>query len=145
MKVVFSAAILDLCHAGHLNLLRKMRVRGEKVIMVLHDDYSCYLIKDKFPVWDLKRRKRALKMTGLVDKIITTYETDPADEFEKIIKKHPKDEMIFMRGDDNENFPGRWLIDDYAIPIEFIPYTKGVSSTKLRKELQQDFIKKLEK
>lgn len=68
-KIVISASILDLCHKGHLNLLREMRKNGDMSIMVIHTDFSCYKIKDKFPIWDLKRRKKALKMTGLVDRI----------------------------------------------------------------------------
>jgi glycerol-3-phosphate cytidylyltransferase len=137
MKVVFSASIADLCHAGHLNLLRKMREQGDLVIMVLHDDYSCFLIKDKFPIWDLKRRKQALKMTGLVDKVYVTKNTDPSDQFLKIIKKYKGNEMLFMRGDDNKNFPGIQTVKDNKVEIKYIPYTKSTSSTKLKELLMQ--------
>lgn len=131
-KIVISASILDLCHKGHLNLLREMRKNGDKTIMVLHDDYSCFLIKDKFPIWDLKRRKNALKMTGLIDEIYTAKKQNPGNQFEKIIKKYKGNDLLFMRGDDNKNFPGKEVIDEHNIPIEYVPYTKGVSSTQLK-------------
>lgn len=136
-KIVLSASILDLCHAGHLNLLREMRKNGDKTIMVLHDDYSCFLIKDKFPIWDLKRRKKALKMTGLIDEIYVSKYPSPADQFKKIIKKYKGNDLLFMRGDDNINFPGKDVIDKYNIPIKYIKYTEGVSSTKLKDLLLQ--------
>ena len=136
-KIVISASILDLCHQGHLNLLREMRKNGDITIMVLHDDYSCFLIKDKFPIWDLKRRKKALKMTGLIDKIYITKKISPADQFIKIIKKYKGSEFLYMRGDDNLNFPGIEVIKDNNIPIKYLKYTEGVSSTKLKDLLLQ--------
>lgn len=132
MKVVLTAAIMDLCHEGHLNLLRKMRVSGDKVIVVLHDDKSCYQIKGKIPIQNIKQRVNNLKITGLVDEVLTTKNIDPADQFKRVIRKYR--DILFIRADDNKNFPGKWLIDQYNIPIEFIPYTKGVSSTKIRKQ-----------
>ena len=137
MKVVFSASILDLCHSGHLNLLRTMRKRGDKVIMVLHDDYSCFLIKDKFPIWDLKRRIKALKMTGLVDKVMVSKFPDPTDQFKKIIKRYKKEDLLYIRGDDNKKFPGMGIVERNNIPIEFIKYTEGTSSTKIKDLLLQ--------
>jgi hypothetical protein len=43
-------------------------------------------------------------------------------------------DVLFMRGDDNLDFPGRHVLDDFAVPIEFVPYTDGVSSTEIRQE-----------
>jgi len=135
MRIVLSASILDLCHEGHLNLLREMRKSGDMTIMVIHTDESCYHIKGKFPVWDLKHRIRAAKMTGLVDKIYVAKNNDPADVFKKIVKKYKKHEFIYIRGNDNLKFPGRWFIEERNIPIRFIDYTEGVSSTQIRQKL----------
>jgi cytidyltransferase-like protein len=136
MKIVFNASIADLLHAGHLNLYRKMREQGDKVIVILHDDFSCYQIKDKFPVQTLEHRKRNLKMTGLADEIMVCKSTDPHKEFLKIIKKYKGQDLLYMRGDDlKKKFPGQWLLEENKIKIKFIPYTKGISSSKLRDEL----------
>lgn len=138
MKVVFTAAIMDMCHQGHLNLLKKMRERaGElgKVIVILHDDKSCYQIKGKIPIQNIKQRRDNLWITELVDDVYTTLNTDPADQFERVFRTYPEEELIFMRGDDNPNFPGRHVIDKKKIPIEFIKYTPGTSSTMLRNQL----------
>lgn len=40
-----------------------------------------------------------------------------------------------MRGNDNINFPGKDVIDEYKIPIKYIEYTKGISSTEIREDL----------
>lgn len=134
MRVVLSAAIMDLCHEGHLNLLREMRKSGDYTIMVLHDDKACYQIKGKIPVQNIKQRVNNLKITGLIDKVLVTHSVDPSDQFIKVIKKY-RNNLMFLRADDNYDFPGKWIIDKYSIPVKFIPYTKGISSTKLKKEL----------
>jgi cytidyltransferase-like protein len=131
-KVVLTAAIMDLCHEGHLNLLKEMRKAGDKVIVILHDDQSCYNIKGKIPIQDIWQRVNNLEITGMVDEIKVTYDTDPAREFLQVIRKYGRSNILFMRGDDNPDFPGKHVIDKAEIPIKLIPYTNGVSSTKLR-------------
>jgi glycerol-3-phosphate cytidylyltransferase len=132
-KIILNAGIYDLCHFGHLNLLRRMKDAGDRLVVVIHDDLSCFKIKDKFPVQTLAHRIRNLKLTGLVDEIVVTRNIDPYLEFNKILIKYKKHEIIYMRGDDlKDNFPGQWLLKQRDIKIKFLPYTKGVSSTKIR-------------
>jgi glycerol-3-phosphate cytidylyltransferase-like family protein len=139
MKVVFSASIMDLCHSGHLNLLRKMResADGGKTIMVIHDDLSCFKIKDKFPIQDAEHRKRNILLTGLIDEVVITKDVEPVKEFLDIIEKHRNQDLLFMRADDNIKFPAHAIIEKACVPIKFIEYTKGVSSTSLRDLLLQ--------
>lgn len=129
-QVVLTAAIMDCFHEGHKNLLEKMRERGEKVIVVLHDDLACYKIKNKFPVQKLHHRKHNVLLSGLADEVMVTGNVDPSDQFFKVICTY--DNIVFMRGDDNLDFPGKWIIDKHKIPVEFVEYTKGVSSTETR-------------
>lgn len=134
-KVAFTCGIYDLCHIGHLILFRKMRKMGYKTVAVIHDDISCFAIKDKIPIQSLNHRIRNLEITGLVDEIVVTHSTEPVNEFLRVIEKYGADNLIFVRGDDNLNFPARSVVDRADIPIKFVEYTKGVSSTKLREEL----------
>jgi hypothetical protein len=43
--------------------------------------------------------------------------------------------VVYVRGDDWENFPGKSVLDQHGIPIEYIPYTTGISSSQRRDEL----------
>lgn len=134
--VVFNAGIYDLTHRGHVELFEMMRAKGDKTISVIHDDKSCYEIKGKIPVQDLDHRVRNLGIVGLIDEIYVTHSTDPAYEFEAIINKYKKQELIYMRGDDlTDDFPGKWMLDKHNIPIIYKPYTDGVSSSRLRDSL----------
>jgi glycerol-3-phosphate cytidylyltransferase len=129
-RVAFTASIMDMCHDGHINLLKEMRKRGDYVVVVIHSDEACFRIKNKFPIQSTQHRKKNILSTGLVDKVYVTKSIDPADKFAKILRKHKN--RVFVRGDDNMNPPGKWLLDLQGVEQVYIPYTKGISSSKLR-------------
>ena len=66
-------------------------------------------------------------------------ESDPSVRFSEILSILVRDsnEAIFMRGDDWQDFPGKEVLESKGIKIEYVPYTKGISSTKLRDELSK--------
>jgi cytidyltransferase-like protein len=136
MRIVFTAAVMDLLHEGHLNLLQEMRKRGDLVLVVLHDGFTTFGNKRKLPIENLEKRTRNLVDTGLVDIIRYTFEPEPVRAFESVVRDFSeKFDLLFMRGDDWLDFPGKNIIDKYRIPIEYVSYTKNTSSTKLRNEL----------
>lgn len=136
MKIALNASIADLCHQGHLNLYSKMKGTGKKVIVILHDDNSCYRIKGKFPIQTLEHRMRNVGNCGYVDEVLATYSDDPAEMFEQVIQTYGATEVEYYRGDDlRDDFLGKWLLDKYNIKINYLPYTKGVSSTQIREEI----------
>lgn len=142
MKLVFTAAVMDLCHEGHINLMREMRQeagRDGKVLVILHDDKSIYETKGKIPIQSLAQRIENIRIVGLVDEILTSSNyRHLARTFEYVIHEYWNYDKVFMRGDDWEQFPARATLKTWNIPIKFIPYTKGVSSTLLREEIRRE-------
>jgi glycerol-3-phosphate cytidylyltransferase len=136
MTLVFTAAVMDMLHTGHINLLRKMRERGDLTMVILHDGFTTFESKGKLPIESLEKRTRNLIDTGLVDIVRYAYSPLPKSEFWETVRDYRnKFDLVYMRGDDWRDFPGRVVLDDLGVPIEFVPYTKGVSSTELRKQL----------
>ncbi|RKZ11050.1 hypothetical protein DRQ25_00900 [Candidatus Fermentibacteria bacterium] len=135
--LIFNAGIYDLMHRGHLNLLRRMRERSDKLVIVIHDDKSCFEIKDKIPIQDLDHRINNLTIINIPDEIYPAYTADPAMIFAKIIHKYSDEyDLIYMRGDDLvDDFPGKWQLEEHGIKIEYLPYTKGVSSSQIKDSL----------
>lgn len=142
MRVVFTAAVMDLCHRGHLNLLNAMRQEAGidgRVIVILHDDKSIYETKGRIPLQNFEQRKQNLLITGLVDEVIlTTDYRHLAKMIEYVVEVNKGNEFLFMRGDDWQEFPARTTLEVMEIPIKFIKYTEGVTSTLLRKELANE-------
>ena len=135
VKVALTAAIMDLCHEGHINLLKKMREKAETVVVVLHSDESCWRIKGKIPIQSLDQRINNLRITGLVDDIRVTHNDNPGQVFRKVVDDYNNSSFIFIRGNDNYEFPGKETILELDMPIYFTKYTEGISSTKIRNEL----------
>ncbi len=139
-KVVFTAAVMDLFHEGHANLLRAMRAEAGPdglVVVMLHSDHSTWLNKKRFPAQALDHRMQNLKMTDLASAIHPVYRQFPA--FETIPVLYPAAELLFMRGDDWPDFPGRGVLEALKIPMKIIPYTAGVSSSAIRSGLKPDY------
>lgn len=136
--LVFTAGIMDMLHEGHLNVLSHMRIHGDITAVVLHDGFTTFANKKKLPVEPIEKRVRNLIDCGLVDIIRITYEEEPVKEFRGLIKRY-RDlfNLVFMRGDDWRDFPARSVIEEAGIPIEFIGYTKGISSSLLREVLRE--------
>lgn len=140
-KLILNAGIYDLCHRGHLNLLRKMKeMAGEdgKVVIVLHDDDSTFKIKDKIPIQNLAQRSQNLYLTRCVDEIEYCFNPDPSNTFYLVVSEAREDnyDIHYVRGDDKvDDFPGKTRLDKLGIPITYLPYTKGISSSEIKKEL----------
>lgn len=136
MTLVFTAGVMDLLHEGHINLLRRMRQRGDMTLVVLHDGFTTFRNKRKLPIENLEKRTRNLIDTGLVDVVLYTFSESPEQEFCKIVERFgSRFGLVFMRGDDWKSFPGHAYIRGVGIPIEFVPYTAGVSTSRLRLDL----------
>ena len=140
MKIVFTAAVMDLLHRGHINLLRAMRAEAGdgKVIVVLHDDRSTWLNKGIVPVQSLRRRFDCIQVTELVDTTHICTELTPEKNFRELVSEARRNghELLFMRGDDWKDFPARAVLEELNVPMKIISYTKDVSSTLLREDLR---------
>ena len=130
-----TASVMDLFHLGHQNLLKRMREQSDLVLVVLHEGWTTYANKKKFPIENLEKRTMNLIGSGLVDIVKHTYLVNPADTFEEIIERYKDFEIEFFRGDDWADFPGIEAIKEAGIKITYLPYTREISSTILRDQL----------
>ena len=135
--VAIVACIMDMTHAGHIELLKLMRKMAKETWLFLHDDKSAYLLKNKFPVQSFEHRRKNLMSIGLVDSVIKVYDVDPGGYFEFELKNSPEKSFVYVLGDDTEEWPGKKVIEKYKVPIIYKKYTEGVSSTKLRGKLNK--------
>lgn len=134
-RVVFNGGVYDLCHQGHINLLKKMRQRADILVVSVADDRLVYKTKGRIPIQNTERRIENLKITGLVDQITVIKTLDNMKEYGKLYKKYKNHSITYMRGDDDKNFPAKNFMDAHNIPIILFPYTKNISSSLIRKKL----------
>lgn len=133
---------MDMFHEGHKNLIDKMKERAREVIVILHDDYSTFENKGRFPVQDEQHRIENLHYFIKKRNLYLTFKKDPSCEIMYVIRekmKANKDKscsFVYMRGDDWADFPGRELVENLKIPIEFVKYTDGMSSSIRRDQIK---------
>lgn len=131
--VVYSIGCFDLFHAGHVILMQKMRAKGKKLVIGVHDDESIFLLKNRYPIENTVRRVRNVKR--FADQVFVIPSTDPSAYLDAIVDRSvPHNKMVFIRGADMPNFPGK-EIAEALMDIVFLPYTEGISSTMLRARL----------
>ena len=143
---VYTIGCFDLFHEGHRRLLERMREYGHEVIVGVHDSRSIYKLKNRVPIDGTETRM--LNVKRYADQVYCVAGTDPSNFIMSIVHLRENETALYIRGDDMANFPSRHIVEQ-LMPIKFLPYTVGVSSTKLRKELfshvHADDIEHLEK
>lgn len=134
--VAFCAGVFDMLHQGHIELLKIMKDKADVVVIFLHDCKSTFENKGKFPVQDFEHRQRNLFESGLVDRIEKVEDKDPGEKFATAIRKWEENyfKMVYVRGDDWLDFPGKDVIEGSRIDLVYKKYTPDVSSTQLRDE-----------
>jgi len=124
MKTVITYGTFDLLHTGHVNLLRRARALGDRLIVgVTTDSYD--RSRGKLNVVEsLEERMENVRKTGLADLIVAEEQ-----EGQKIhdIQKYKAD--IFAIGSD---WTGKFDYLRKYCEVVYLERTKGVSSTELR-------------
>jgi len=137
MKTLYTGGTFDLFHYGHVNFLKKCRALSDNVVVALNQDDFVSEYKSP-PVMNYKEREMSLLSCPYVDKVIPNIHgknSKPA-----ILSIKPD---IIAIGDDwahkdyykQMDFTQSWL-DEQDIVLVYIPYTKGISTSELKKRIK---------
>lgn len=122
-KTVLTYGTFDLLHYGHLEILKRASLLGNKLIVGVSTD-KFNEIKGKTCVLPYQKRKELLESLDYVGKVIPENNWD-----QKVTDIQGNNIDIFVIGDDWE---GKFdELKDFCEVI-YLPRTKGISSTKLR-------------
>ena len=128
-KIVLTYGTYDLLHFGHIELLRRAKDLGDYLIVALSTD-EFNKIKNKKAYYDYETRKVMLEAVKYVDLVI------PEENWEQKIsdvKKYNVD-IVVMGSDwaDSDRFD---YLKEYC-DLVFLPRTEGISTTKIKKDLE---------
>lgn len=133
MTIGYTAGVYDLFHIGHLNLMKNAKGMCDKLVVgVTTDDLVLY--KGKRALIPYEDRIEIVRSIKYVDAVVPQEDMDKLTMCKKLGAK-----MLFV-GDDWYG-TDKWHkyekeFDEAGIRIIYFPYTKGVSSTKIRKALE---------
>ncbi len=129
MKIGYTAGVYDLFHMGHLNLFKNAKGMCDKLIVgVTVDELVSY--KGKNAIIPFEERIEIVRSCKYVDAAVPQYDMDKLTMCKKL------GASIMFVGDDWYH-TDKWNqyekeFAEEGIKIIYFPYTKNVSSTKLR-------------
>jgi len=123
MKIIITYGTFDLLHIGHINLLKRARNLGDKLIVGLSTD-KFNMSKHKSSFMPFEDRKTILEAIKYVDLVIPEESWD-----QKIndIEKHNAD--VFVIGDD---WKGEFDHLNDICKVVYLTRTPGISTTQLK-------------
>ncbi len=129
MKTVITYGTFDVLHVGHINLLRRARALGDKLIVALSSD-AFNEGKNKSALLGYANRKAVLEAIRYVDMVIPeeTWEQKKDD-----VQTYNVD--VFVIGDD---WAGHFDFLKEHCEVVYLPRTKSISSTAIRGDLSKD-------
>ena len=132
MIIGYTTGVYDLFHVGHLNLFKNAKGMCDKLIVgVTVDELVSY--KGKKALIPFEDRIELVRSCKLVDAAVPQYNMDKLTACKKL------GAQILFVGDDWygtekwQNYEQEF--SNYGIKIIYFPYTKGISSTKIREAL----------
>lgn len=127
MKTVITYGTFDVLHAGHINLLRRAREMGDRLIVALSND-TFNAGKHKTSLLDYQNRKAVLESIRYVDMVIEEYSWE-----QKVADIANYEVDVFVIGDD---WRGHFDFLKTHCEVVYLPRTDGISSTEIRNEIK---------
>ena len=136
---VYTGGTFDLFHRGHVNFLHRCKEIGE-VTVALNTDEFIWEYKNKMPIMTYTEREEVLIACRYVDRVIPNFGGANSKPSIELIQPD-----IIIIGSDwarkdyyaQMQFDQDWL-DERGIALCYIPYTDGISSTKVKGRLAID-------
>jgi len=129
MKTVITYGTFDILHIGHINLLKRARALGDRLVVGLSSD-AFNRGKHKSSLLNYDNRKVVLESIRYVDEVFAedNWEQKPGD-----IRKYHAD--IFVMGDD---WTGKFDFLSEFCEVRYLARTPEISTTQIRDSLATD-------
>jgi len=127
MRTILTYGTFDLLHIGHINLLRRARNLGDRLIVALSTDEFNWVEKNKTCTNSYKDRKVILESLRFVDLVIPeeSWEQKNTD-----VEKYNVD--VFVIGDD---WKGHFDFLKDKCEVVYLPRTANVSTTEIKNQI----------
>ncbi|MHA1591197.1 MAG: adenylyltransferase/cytidyltransferase family protein [Candidatus Heimdallarchaeaceae archaeon] len=124
---VFTSMVGDLFHIGHLRIIEKASDLGTLIVGIPTSD-SNIIMKGHPTIVSFEQRLRIIQSIKGVHLCLGYHSKN---ELEKLISLIKPD--IVCRGDDEKDFVGKDVAEKLGAKIIYFPYSKEISSTKIRR------------
>ncbi|MGJ4727997.1 glycerol-3-phosphate cytidylyltransferase [Luteimonas sp. SDU101] len=123
MKTIITYGTFDILHVGHINLLRRARELGDRLVVGLStDEFNSG--KHKSALLNYENRKAVLEAVRYVDEVFPeiSWDQKPHD-----IRRYSA--AVFVMGDD---WTGKFDFLSELCEVNYLPRTPEVSTTAIK-------------
>ncbi|MBC2284476.1 adenylyltransferase/cytidyltransferase family protein [Listeria booriae] len=132
-KIGYTTGVYDMFHIGHLNLLKRAKAQCDYLIVgVTVDELVSY--KKRQAIIPFEERIEIVKHISYVDEVVPQINMNKMEAWQRL-----GFDAIFVGDDWKGSDTWNQFEADFSkvgVTIEYLPYTKGTSSTQLRQTLQ---------
>jgi glycerol-3-phosphate cytidylyltransferase len=132
MQTVITFGTFDLFHIGHLNILKRARALGDRVVVGISSDELNFSKKGTFPTYPLQDRLQIVEAVSYVDQVFVEHSLE---EKRSYILEHGGN--VLVMGDD---WAGKFDHFGDICEVVYLPRTEGVSSTEIKTLIKFDKI-----
>lgn len=133
-KLGYTTGVFDMFHIGHLNILKKAKEHCEYLIVGITSD-QLVAYKGAKSIIPHNERMAIVESIKYVDKVVSQENMNKMEAWNKY-----KFDAMFVgsdwKGTDTWNEYER-LFSEIGVDIVYFPYTKGTSSSQLRKVIHK--------
>lgn len=133
MIVGYTTGVFDLFHVGHAEILKRAKSLCDRLIVGVSTDELVMEYKKKAPVFSFKERCAIVESIRYVDVVVPQINMDKFEAWKKL-----KFDMMFVGSDwyGTEKWKKfEFQFNQVGVKIVYLPYTEGISSSKLREKL----------
>ncbi len=132
-KIVgYTSGVFDLFHIGHLNILKRAKSQCDYLIVAVCSDELTYKLKGKWPVTSCEERMKIVESIRYVDEVVLEANSDKLEAWNEY-----KYDILF-KGDDAKEKPVYKKYEEElnkrGARVQYFPYTKDISTSKVRAE-----------
>lgn len=126
---IITYGTFDILHVGHINLLRRARALGDRLVVGLSTD-QFNAGKHKSSLLNFENRKAVMESIRFVDEV---FAEESWDQKEADILRYRAD--VFVMGED---WRGKFDFLSRLCEVRYLPRTPAISTTEIRQSLAFD-------
>lgn len=120
---VITFGTFDILHVGHINILRRAREMGERLVVGVSSDALNFAKKGRYPVYSQSERCEIIGVIRYVDDVFVEESLELKREY---ILRHKAG--ILVMGDD---WRGRFDSFNDICEVVYLPRTPSISTTSI--------------
>ena len=122
-KTVITFGTFDVFHIGHLNILARAKMLGDRLIVGVSTDALNYSKKSRYPVFKESDRANIVRALYCVDEVFFEESLELKGEY---IRKYEAD--LLVMGNDWE---GKFDHFGSLCQVSYLPRTENISTTEI--------------